>query len=167
MKKLILISIALIFAGMTSIFAQEMTEKKGGKTNPKMSEVTLACKMECGNCAADVKKQLSFTKGVKFIETDFEKDIVVVKYRNDKTDTDKIIASLADINYAASIYKKGCGGSQKPCCSGKTQEGGCKGGASHNDSHSGCSGKSATSVETKTGCCPSKTTEPAKKQIFY
>jgi copper chaperone CopZ len=166
MKKVILISIALLFAGMTSVFAQEMTEKKGEKSNGKMSEVTLACKMDCGNCSAAVQKQLAFTKGVKFIEADFEKDIVVVKYRNDKTNTDKIIASLAEINYAASIYKPGCGNQKKGCCATKTasteevKSGGCSGKSTH--STSGCGTKTETG-QAKSGCCPSKTTEPANK----
>lgn len=163
MKKVIFISIALLFAGMTSIFAQETTTKSDAKTSAKMSEVTLACNMECGNCAADVKKQLSFTKGVKLVETDFEKDIVVVKYRNDKTDVDKIIASLGEIKYVASVYKPKCGSANKGCCAGKTTEGGCKGSSANTETHSGCSGKSATSGETKTGCCPSKTEQPAQK----
>jgi copper chaperone CopZ len=151
MKKTILISIALIFASMTSVFAQEITAKKEVKQPANISEVTLSCKMECGNCAADVKKQLAYTKGVKFVSTDFEKDLVVVKFRNDRTDANKIIASLAEINYSASVFSPGCANQKKGCCSGKTTEattGGCSGGKTTEPSKGGCSG--------------GKTTEPVK-----
>jgi copper chaperone CopZ len=132
--------------------------------------------MDCEKCADDVKKQLAYTKGVKFVETDFEKDIVVVKYRNDRTDADKIIASLGEIKYVASVYSPGCGSAKRGCCSGKTttstsgcgskttdaQHSGCAS-KTTDAQHSGCAGKTATTGEAKTGCCSGKTTEPAKK----
>lgn len=163
MKKVILISIALIFTGMTSVFAQEMTAKKETKANANISEVTLSCSMECGNCAAAVKKQLAYTKGVKFVSTDFEKDLVVVKYRNDRTDNDKIIASLAEINYKATVYKPGCPNAKKGCCPGSAATGENKSGCSGKttgESQSGCSGK--TTGESHSGCS-GKTAETEKK----
>lgn len=175
MKRTILIFATLIFAVLT-VSAQDMADKKESKKNDKISEVTLSCKMDCGNCANDVKKQLAFTKGVKYVETDFEKDLVVVKYRNDRTDADKIIASLGEIKYAASVYNPGCGSVKKGCCSGKTttstsgcsskttdaQHSGCSG-KTTDAQHSGCAGKTATTGEAKTGCCSGKTVEPSNK----
>jgi copper chaperone CopZ len=118
--------------------------------------------MECGNCANDVKKQLAYTKGVKYVETDYEKDLVVIKYRNDRTDVDKLIASLGEIKYAASVYNPGCSSAKKGCCPGKTESssGGC-GSKTTDAQHSGCSGK--TTGEAKTGCSGSKTAEPSNK----
>lgn len=158
MKKIALILTALTFAVFT-LSAQEKAEKK----NDKISEVKLSCEMKCGNCAAEVKKQLAYTKGVKYVETDFEKDIIVVKYRNDRTDADKLIASLGEINYKATVNKPGCSNAQKACCSGKTKSSGCAGSSPADGKHEGCSGKSATTVETKSGCCSGKTVEPSKK----
>lgn len=160
MKKVILIAAAIFFAGTASIFAQESPAKKEVKQNANISEVTLSCDQDCGNCSEKVKKQLAFTKGVKFVSADYEKDIVFVKYRNDRTDVDKIITSLAEIGYAAKPLAPSCPNQKKGCCPGKTTEG---------ESHSGCSGKATTGNETHTGCsggshagCSGKTTEPVK-----
>ena len=157
MKKTVLILAALMFAVFT-VSAQGKAEKK----NDKISEVKLSCKMDCGNCAADVKKQLAYTKGVKFVETDFEKDVVVVKYRNDITDSDKIIASLGEINYKATVNKADCPGAKKGCCSDKAKTSGCAE-AAKSGQKEGCGGKSVTPGETKTGCCSGNTVEPSKK----
>lgn len=162
MKKSILVLAAIFFVAV-SISAQEKVEKKDVKQNDKISEVSLSCKMECGNCANEIKKQLAFTKGVKFVETDYEKDIILVKYRNDKTDIEKIIASLGEIKYTASVYSPGCPNAKKTCCSGKTQTGGCSGAGTVEKQHTSCEGKTATSSESKTGCCSGKNTEPEKK----
>jgi copper chaperone CopZ len=154
MKKVILISLALIVAGLSSVYAQSSIEKKDVKQNPKISEVTLSCKMECGNCADAVKKQLAYTKGVKFVSTDFEKDLVVVKFRNDRTDIDQIIASLAEIKYTATVYKPGCPNANKGCCSGSSAK---------TETNSGCGTKTVTTDDKKSGCCSGKTTESTKK----
>ena len=145
MKKVIFIALAMVFAGSLSLSAQKSTSKKEVKQNSNISEVTLSCNQDCNSCSEKVKKQLAYTKGVKFVSTDFEKDIVVIKYRNDLTDVDKLIASLSEIDYVAKplVPKKGC-------CPGKTAEG---------NSQSGCPGK--TTGETHSGCS-GKTTEPIK-----
>ena len=129
MKKTILILTAILFAMTTSLFAQE-TEKQEIIKNEKLSEVNLTCDMACGNCANEVKKQLAFTKGVKFVETDYEKNTILVKYRNDKTDSDKIIASLAKIDYKASVKKACCPSKSTTSDCSQTQKkacGGCSG----------------------------------------
>lgn len=117
MKKTILILTVILFAGITSMSAQEET-KKESKAKSKISEVSLICNMDCNSCATKVKKQLAFTKGITGVETDYEKDIVTVKYRNDKTDTDKIIASLSEIDYKAKLKTDCCPSTTKaktPC----------------------------------------------------
>ena len=136
MKKTILILTAILFVVTTSLFAQK-TEKPV-KENKKISEVNLTCQLDCGNCANEVKKQLAFTKGVKSVETDVEKNTILVKYRNDKTDSEKIISSLAEIDYKASVKKACCPGKKTGCSSAKTEK-------------TGSDSKNAT-VEKKTGC---------------
>ncbi len=136
MKKTILILSAILFVVSTSIVAQE-TAKPEKEKNEKISETTLTCQLDCGNCADEVKKQLAFTKGVKYVEANHEKNTIFVKYRNDKTDVNKIISSLSEIDYKASV--------KKPCCPSKTKNSGCgsskiqKAGCG-SSSHSGCGG---------------------------
>ena len=148
MRRVILV-IMCIF-GVVSLNAQ----KQAAKENSKVSEVTLSCKMHCGDCAEKVKKQLSFTKGVKDVQPNLEKQEVVVKYQNDKTDADKLIASLSEAGYAAKVAtsekkcsgekatgcpkeKKGCSGEHGASCSGKAKGGehgtGCPGKAKGNE----------------------------------
>jgi copper chaperone CopZ len=120
MKKTILISVVSILLGFLNVNAQDSKKVNND------SEVTLNVKMDCNNCAEKVKKQLAFTKGVKNVSTDLEKQKVVVKYRNDKTDTDKLINSLSEIGYTATVAVSGCANAQKSkaCCSGH-KEGEC------------------------------------------
>jgi copper chaperone CopZ len=156
MKKVVLILSVVLFAGISDLMAQEETSSKEIKKNEKISEVSLSCQMDCGNCSDKVKKQLAYTKGVKFVSTDFEKDVVVVKYRNDRTDVDKIIASLGEIDYKASV--------KKACCSGSAKTGGCSDKAK-DAAKSGCETSNA-SAQPKAGCgstthagCSGKKTE--------
>ena len=56
------------------------------------------------DCAEKVKTVVIY-KRVTAVEVNHETDLVVVKYRHDKTDVDKLIASLGEIKYQASVYK--------------------------------------------------------------
>lgn len=131
MKKTVLILVAILFAFTTNVFSQEDTKQE--KQDERISEVSLVCDMACGNCANDVKKQLAFTKGVKFVEADYEKDVVVVKYRNDKTDSDKIIASLAEIDYKASVKKACCPSKSATSDCSQTEKKACGGCSGHKE----------------------------------
>jgi copper chaperone CopZ len=124
MKKTILISVLLITLGFCNLQAQE----KKAKTESNDAEVTLSVKMHCNDCAEKVKKQLAFTKGVKDVSTDLEKQEVTVKYRNDKTDSEHLISSLSEIGYSAQVATKGCSAQKsKACCNNHAKtESGCK-----------------------------------------
>jgi copper chaperone CopZ len=155
MKKVVFVLSIILVASITTAFAQEENNDKK-KSNSKISEVSLICKMDCESCSNKVNKQLAFTKGVKFVEADHEKDVVVVKYRNDKTDTDKIIASLAEIDYVAKVKAPCCGDkTKKPCAS--QEKSGCSG--SHTQTKTGCAGSS-----TKTGCSGTHATPCGSKK---
>ncbi|MCK9255210.1 MAG: heavy-metal-associated domain-containing protein [Bacteroidales bacterium] len=150
MKKSILI-LTMMFLTVAVINAQDKNTKKVEKENSKISEVVLNCEMDCGNCAAKVKKQLSYTKGVTAVDVNHETDLVVVKYRNDKTDVDKLIASLNEIDYKANVHKPA--NTQKLGCEkiGIVKPADC-GGAKAESSASGCGGcksKSHTNCQEK------------------
>lgn len=118
MKKAILISVVLLSFGLLNLSAQD---QKGQKESND-SEVTLSVKMHCGDCAEKVKKQLAYEKGVKDVNTDLEKQTVVVKYRNDKTDSEKLISSLSQIGYTAKVATTGCQAQKSGCCAGHTHK---------------------------------------------
>jgi copper chaperone CopZ len=113
MKQIILISLSLVFVAFLSkdVNAQE--------ANDKYAEVTLSCSMDCAGCASKVKTQLTYTKGVKSVETDYVKDEVLVKYLKSKTNEKALIASLKEIDYKATVKSdcSKCSSTAKtPCC---------------------------------------------------
>ncbi len=96
MKKTILIILIAVLTGTIS-FAQD------SETNPRIAEVTLISEMDCSVCEAKVRQQLTYTRGVVDIATDIEENTVVVKYRTNRTDVEKIIKSLADAKIEANV----------------------------------------------------------------
>ena len=132
MKKNILILVLVMLFGMGNIFAQEK--------DTKISEVILLTEMHCQNCADKVAKQLAYTKGVIDVQANHEKNAVYIKYRNDRTDTEKLIASLKEIGYTATVFNAGHNCSQCP----HAKAGACNG------NHSGCN--HAQQEQQKSGC---------------
>lgn len=109
--------LVLLVFGLVSLSAQDQKTKKSTD-----SEVTLSVKMHCNDCAEKIKKQLAFTKGVKEVSPNLEKQEVVVKYRNDKTDVDKLVASLSEIGYTAKVVTADCPAKKSgSCCPGKAK----------------------------------------------
>ena len=106
---------------ISNIFAQEQKTAAKKEADPKISEVILVTEMHCANCAEKVKKQLAYTKGVIDVQADHTKNAVYVKFRNDRTDNNKLIASLKEIGYEAKVFTPGCGGCPHH------QNGGCSG----------------------------------------
>ncbi|MEJ5266195.1 MAG: heavy metal-associated domain-containing protein [Bacteroidales bacterium] len=143
MKKLIVLIVSVVLISGQIVFAQKSVQDD----NSKISEVRLTAKMNCSDCALKIKKQLAFTKGVKYATADYETGIVYVQYRNDKTNVDKIIASLAEIGYEAKIYSPTYTNTRKTCCSDK-------------NSASGCGANTSNSNKT---CCSSKLGEDKKE----
>ncbi len=154
MKKNILILVLVTLFAVTNVFAQKKDD------SAKISEVILTTKMHCADCADKVKKQLAYTKGVVDVQANHEKDAVYVKYRNDRTDNEKLIASLKEIGYDAKVFNAAnkcphsqggacCGNHnanhQKPC-DGKAQAKPQEKAAEHKCSgnHSNCSGHKNT-----------------------
>jgi copper chaperone CopZ len=112
MKKLVVV-LSIMFVGF--ILTETYANTDGGKKEVK--EVVLDCDMNCQNCANAVEKQLSFTKGVKAVKADFEKDQVTVQYVTGKTSPEMLIASLDKIDYKASVCKPNDCKTEKTGCS--------------------------------------------------
>lgn len=99
MKKLFLISL-IITVNISILIGQE------NESEPRVAEVTLETNMECSVCENKVRQQLAYTRGVIDIDTDIETNTVVVKYRTRRTDVEKIIKSLAEIDFEAKEKKE-------------------------------------------------------------
>ena len=140
MKKNILILVLALLLGIGNAFAQE---QKAAKQNEKISEVILSTEMHCQNCADKVAKQLAYTKGVIDVQANHEKNAVYIKYRNDRTDTEKLIASLKEIGYTATVYNAGhqCPHSKGGACCGN--HAGCSHSQEATQKSAGCNGNHA------------------------
>ncbi|MFW5886225.1 MAG: heavy-metal-associated domain-containing protein [Bacteroidota bacterium] len=128
MKKVMIVMNVIFFAFLSAGLHAQNADNNG--------EVILKTEMDCGSCASKVEKQLSFTKGVKNVKTDYVKDEVWIKYRSDKTTPEKLITSLDEIGYEAEVKgkkqnaddnkKSACPGAAKSGCPGKTPDCGTK-----------------------------------------
>ena len=140
MKKNILILVLALLLGIGNVFAQE---QKAAKQDTKISEVILSTEMHCQNCADKVAKQLAYTKGVIDVQANHEKNAVYIKYRNDRTDTEKLIASLKEIGYTATVYNAGHQCPHAACCGNHagcnhSQEAQKTSGCGNHEHHEGC-----------------------------
>lgn len=80
-----------------STFAQK--EKKGKES--KIETIEIQTSAQCEMCKESIEKEISFVKGIKFVDLDMETKKLTVKYRKDKTDADKIKNEIAELGYDA------------------------------------------------------------------
>lgn len=69
--------------------------------NKKEETITIKTDMQCSMCENLIKEALIYTKGVKQVETNLEKDIIVVVYKPKKTNPDAIRNAIAKVGYDA------------------------------------------------------------------
>lgn len=94
MKKLLLATLALVFS--ISLLAQE---------SKKIVKVTYDTSVDCEACVNTIMSSLPLEKGVKDVKVDLETKEVVVAYKKDKTDKDKIKRALEKLGYVAKEKK--------------------------------------------------------------
>lgn len=69
--------------------------------------VTTTPQMHCEACENKIKNNLRFEKGVKMIDTDIEKQAVVITYDADKTTVERLIKGFEKFGYKAREVKEG------------------------------------------------------------
>lgn len=74
----------------------------------KTAVFTTSPQMHCESCENKIKGNLRFEKGVKNIETNIEKQQVVVTYDADKTSVEKLQRGFEKIGYDAKEVKAVC-----------------------------------------------------------
>ncbi len=67
----------------------------------KEETVTIKTDMQCSMCENFIKEALIYTKGIKKVETNLEKDLIVVVYKPKKTNPDAIRNVIAKVGYDA------------------------------------------------------------------
>lgn len=79
--------------------------------------------LECQNCEAKVKKNISFEKGVKAISTNVEQRSVTITYNPNKTTVEKLQAGFKKFGYNAIVAPDKC---EKTNCCKNTEANCCK-----------------------------------------
>ena len=74
----------------------------GGK-ELRVLTVTTTPEMHCQNCEKKIKENIRFEAGVKNIETNLEKQQVVITYDPSKTDSKKLTQAFAKIGYTIKV----------------------------------------------------------------
>lgn len=62
--------------------------------------------MHCADCENKIKNNMRFEKGVKMIDTNIEKQTVVIRFDADKTTVEKLIKGFEKIGYKAREVKE-------------------------------------------------------------
>lgn len=100
--KIIQKTIVIIFLfACTSVQAQEADNKK----DKSVSEVEILTSAQCDDCKERIEKGIAYEKGVKYVSLDMDTKVVTIKYRNDKTDVDKLKKAISKIGYDADDVK--------------------------------------------------------------
>ena len=74
----------------------------GGK-ELRVLTVTTTPEMHCQSCEKKIKENIRFEAGVKKIETNLEKQLVVITYDPAKTDSKKLTQAFAKIGYTIKV----------------------------------------------------------------
>ncbi|WP_370626743.1 heavy-metal-associated domain-containing protein [Prevotella sp. Rep29] len=90
------------------IIAMMFTATCGMAKDIKTVVFTTSPQMHCESCENKIKGNLRFEKGVKNIETNIEKQQVVVTYDADKTSVEKLQRGFEKIGYDAKEVKAVC-----------------------------------------------------------
>ena len=65
--------------------------------------VTTTPEMHCQSCEKKIKENIRFEAGVKNIETNLEKQLVIITYDPSKTDSKKLTQAFAKIGYTIKV----------------------------------------------------------------
>ena len=76
----------------------------GGK-DLRVLTVTTTPEMHCQSCEKKIKENIRFEQGVKNIETNLEKQQVVITYDPAKTDSKKLTEAFAKIGYTIKVIR--------------------------------------------------------------
>ncbi len=61
--------------------------------------------MHCEKCENKIKKQLSYERGVRKVDTSLDKQTITITYDGSKTNKEKLQKSLSDIGYTTQVVK--------------------------------------------------------------
>ena len=69
------------------------------KDKPKVKEVVYKCEIDCHTCEKKIKDNIPYEKGVKSLKVDLDKQLVTIKYREDKNTDEGLEAAIEKLGY--------------------------------------------------------------------
>ena len=97
MKNIVIIGVLVL--SLNIAFGQKTEQKL--KKSSKLETVEIQTSAVCGDCKKRLEHDISFEKGVKFVELDDETKILTVKYKTGKNSKEKIKKAITKVGYDA------------------------------------------------------------------
>ena len=101
MKKVLLLAVLSLLT-VTYISAQKVEKAKKAKTET----VVYSVNMDCEGCLNKIKKELTYTKGVKEMHLNLIGKIVAIKFDPSKTDKEKLMATIKKLGYTVTYLQQ-------------------------------------------------------------
>ena len=87
---------------LMSIFACTTIAQQAEKELPKgVEEIKIQTSAQCEQCKERIERDMSFEKGIKYVNLDLDTKILTVQYKTAKTDPEKIRKAVSEIGYDA------------------------------------------------------------------
>lgn len=91
------IKVVIIAASLCFAFVQV----KGQKVETKTDTVNIQTSAKCNDCKERLEHNISFEKGVTFVELDNETKVLTIVYKTKKTNEKKLKAAVTKVGYDA------------------------------------------------------------------
>lgn len=75
------------------------------KPKDDVHQATYQTNLHCKNCAAKIKDNVAFEKGVKDLSIDVDAKTVTIVYKTSKTDAEKLCAAIRKLGYKAELVE--------------------------------------------------------------
>ena len=100
-SRLVFLTVVSLFF-VTNISAQNVEKKAKKPKQVKTEIVVYSVSMDCQGCLNRVKKELTYTKGVKDLYLNLDDTIVAVKFQPAKTDKEKLKDAIKKLDLEVS-----------------------------------------------------------------
>ena len=91
--------IRIVIIAATLCFA--FVQVKGQKVETKTDTVNIQTSAKCNDCKERLEHNISFEKGVTFVELDNETKVLTIVYKTKKTDEKKLKTAVTKVGYDA------------------------------------------------------------------
>lgn len=101
MKKIMFLTTVVL-----SLLTLSLSAQKGKKLKENEARVLYSVTLDCASCVTKINDNVPFMDGIKDVKVSLEKQTIVLVYRTDKTNVDKIAKELEKLGFPAKEVKK-------------------------------------------------------------